>query len=74
MWEGSLPSLPTYMFRIEMASSAQASSRDVSFFVDMEAILTVIESEDGTLNSDLAVMGLSEGYVALYIRTLWACH
>lgn len=57
-----------------MASSAQASSRDVSFFVDMEAILTVIESEDGTLNSDLAVMGLSEGYVALYIRTLWACH
>lgn len=59
----------TYMFRVEMTSSGEASSSDIPLLVDMEAVLPCGESVQEPCYVDLAVRELSEGNVALDVLT-----
>lgn len=57
------------MFRVEVCTGRQASSSNVSLLVDVEAVLPVNQTQDGSLHMHLPSRELREGDVALHLIT-----
>lgn len=60
-------SLNNYLLWIVMRSCRVAAPGDVSLLVDVETILSRLHSDNGALNSDLAIFKLSEGDVSVNV-------
>lgn len=58
-----------YFVGVEMTTSRQASSGNISFIMNMETIPSRIQSNNNSLNQNWSISLLNEGHVAIYDRS-----